>query len=159
MSSSTGELIEELTGSFQTAIRALARRLPEIVIGLAVLVTALGGLALAGAALDDRAIAGNRVVTTAEVLEGSSFSRTLIRFALPGGQAVVPERGVYYPRDLAPGETIVVEYDAENSELVRVAGRSVLDGLAPMGAGVLGVWVVLGPLALWLRRRRPFGSG
>ncbi|NMH99734.1 DUF3592 domain-containing protein [Pseudonocardia acidicola] len=154
MTSSAIELIDELAGSGRSALRGVGRRLPQIVIGLALLLTALGGVALAGAALDDHAIDAHRVVTTADVLDGSSFERTLVRFLLPTGQMVVPERGVFYPNALAAGDTITIEYDAAKPELVRVAGRSVLDGLAPMGAGLLGVWVVLGPLVLWLRRRR-----
>jgi hypothetical protein len=93
-------------------------------------------------------------VATAEVLDGSSFSRTLVRFPLANGQAVVPERGVQYPRGLRAGETVAVEYDLSDPDRVRVAGRSVVDRVGVMLLGVAGVWVVLGPLALWLRRRR-----
>ncbi|GEL16363.1 DUF3592 domain-containing protein [Pseudonocardia asaccharolytica] len=154
MTSSANELIDEVAGSARTALRILRYRLPELVVGLAVLIAVLAGLALVGSALDDRSIDARRVVTTAEVLEGSSFSRTLVRFSLPNGQAVVPERGVLHPRGVSVGETILVEYDAAEPELVRVAGRGTVDGLGTAGAGVLGVWAVLGPVAFWLRRRR-----
>jgi hypothetical protein len=136
------------------ALRAVRRRIPEIVLGVAVLVTALAALALGGSAVDDAAINADRGVATAEVLDGSTFSRTLIRFPLANGQAVVPERGVQYPRGLTPGDTVTVEYDLSDPDLVRVAGCSVVDRVGPMVLGVAGVWVVLGPPALWLRRRR-----
>ncbi|MFC5992597.1 hypothetical protein ACFQE5_00030 [Pseudonocardia hispaniensis] len=154
MTSSAGELIDELAGSARTALRVLRYRLPELVVGLGVLITALAALALAGSALDDRSIDAHRAVTTAEVLEGSSFGRTLVRFTLPNGQAVVPERGVLHPRGVPVGGSILVEYDAAKPDLVRVAGRSTLDGLGTTGAGLLGVWAVLGTTAVWLRRRR-----
>lgn len=134
--------------------RFVRRRLPELVLGLAVLVTVLAGLALIGSAVDDAAIARNRATAQAEVLEGSTFFRTLVRFTLPNGQAVVPENGVFHPRGLSAGRQVAVEYDATEPELVRVAGRSTVDGVLPTVLGVAATWVLLGPLALWLRRRR-----
>jgi hypothetical protein len=142
--------IDEVTA----AARALGRCLPEIVAGLAVLLTVLAGLAVAGAAVDDAAIEENRRVAVAEVLEGSTFTRTLVRFTATDGQTVVPERGVFYPRGLVPGTAVTVEYDRTDPELVRVAGRSAVDGLPTVLLGVLVGWAVLGPLALWLRGRR-----
>ncbi len=47
-----------------------------------------------------------------------------------------------------------MEYDVTDPELVRVAGRSALEAAIPLGLGLVVVWAVLGPLALWLRRRR-----
>ena len=67
---------------------------------------------------------------------------------------VVPERGVQYPRGLTTGETVVVEYALTDPEQVRVAGRSVVDGIVPAVLGVAGVWALLGPLAVYLRRSR-----
>lgn len=146
--------IDELAVLVRPVVLAVTGRLPEIVAGVAVLVTLLAGLSLAGAALDDRAITANPAVAQAEVLEGSTFARTLVRFTVANGEAVVPERGVFYPRGLQPGVTVAVEYDVTDPDLVRVAGRSAVDGVVPLLLGVLAVWVVLGPLALWLRRRR-----
>jgi len=149
---STESPLTELVGTVAPALHAVRRRASEIVVGLAVVVTALAALALAGAAVDDAAIDTDRAVTTAEVLDASA-SRTLIRFTGPNGQAVVPERGVQYPRGLATGDTVTVEYDASDPEQVRVAGRSVVDGIVPVLLGVAGVWAVLGPTAVRLRRR------
>lgn len=146
--------IDELTAEVLPALRVLRRRLPEIVIGFAVLLTVLGGLALVGAALDDAAIARNRAVATAEVLDGSSWSRTLVRFTAANGQTLVPDNGVAYPRGLEPGQTVAVEYDVTEPELVRVAGRSAADGILPMVAGLAGMWVVLGGIARAIRRYR-----
>jgi hypothetical protein len=145
--------LTELVETVAPALRLVRRRAAEIVVGIAVLVTALATLALTGAAVDDTAINADRGTATAEVLD-SSFGRTLIRFPEADGQAVVPERGVQYPRGLATGDTVTVEYALADPENVRVAGRSVVDGITPMVLGVAGVWAVLGPVALWLRRRR-----
>ncbi len=146
--------IDELVAEVRPALRVLRRRLPEIVVGLAVLLTVLGGLALVGAALDDAAIGRHRAVAVAEVLDGSSYARTLVRFTAANGQTMVPGNGVAYPRGLVPGQTVTVEYDLTEPELVRVAGRSAADGVLPMLAGLAGVWVVLGGLAYLIRRRR-----
>ena len=144
--------LTELVETVAPALRVLRRRASEIVVGVAVVATALAALALTGAAVDDAAISANRGTATAEVLD-ASFSRTLVRFTGPTGQAVVPERGVQYPRGLATGDTVQVEYDLTDPEQVRVAGRSVLDGVAWMLLGVAALWALLGPLAVWLRRR------
>jgi hypothetical protein len=146
--------IDELASLVRPVGQFIARRAPEIVTGVAVLVTALAVLALVGAAVDDRAIAANRAVAQAEVLEGSTFARTLVRFTVANGEAVVPELGVFYPRGLEPGDSVAVEYDVTNPDLVRVAGRGALDGVLPLVLGLVAVWGVLGPLAIWLRRRR-----
>ncbi len=153
-SRTNGGVIGELRVLVTPVGRAMSRRLPEIVAGLAVLVTVLAGFALVGAALDDRAIAANPALAQADVLEGSTFTRTLVRFTVANGESVVPEGGVFYPRGLAPGSTVAVEYDVTAPDLVRVAGRSAVDGLLPLGATVLLTWLALGPLAWWLRRRR-----
>ncbi len=145
--------LTELVETVAPAVAAVRRRASEIVVGVAVLVTGLAALALAGAAVDDAAIDAERGVATAEVLD-ASFSRTLVRFPGPTGQAVVPERGVQYPRGLATGDTVAVEYDLSDPEQVRVAGRSVVDGVVPVLLGVGAVWAVLGPVAVRLRRRR-----
>ena len=145
--------LTELVETVAPALRALRRYAAEIVVGIAVVATCLAALALTGAAVDDAAVDADRGVATAEVLD-SSFSRALIRFPQADGQAVVPERGVQYPRGLTTGETVVVEYSLSDPEQVRVAGRSVVDGITPVLLGVAAVWAVLGPLAAWLRRRR-----
>lgn len=146
--------IDELVAEVRPALRVLRRRLPEIVVGLAVLLTVLGVLALVGAAMDDAAISRNRAVATAEVLDGSSWSRTLVRFTAANGQTLVPDNGVFYPRGLEPGQTVAVEYDVTEPELVRVAGRGAADGILPMAGGLAVVWLVLGGLARLIRRRR-----
>ena len=149
----TDSPLTELVETVAPALRAVRRRASEIVVGMAVLATALVALALTGAAVDDAAIDADRGIATAEVLDASS-ARTLIRFPGPNGQAVVPERGVQYPRGLATGDTVTVEYDLSDPEQVRVAGRSVVDGIVPALLAVAGVWAVLGALAVWLRRHR-----
>lgn len=159
MASSTRRLTDDVGTAVRPVLAVLRRRAAAIVVGLGVLLTALGGFALAGAALHDAAIDADQAVAGAEVLEGSSFGRTLVRFTAADGETVVPARGVFYPRGLEAGDVVAVEYDASEPEIVRVAGRSVVGVVGTVLLGVLGVWVVLGPLALWLRRRRSTTTG
>ncbi|MGE3285878.1 MAG: DUF3592 domain-containing protein [Pseudonocardia sp.] len=146
--------LDELVAEVRPAWAIVRRRLPEIVLGVAVLLTVLGGLALVGAAMDDATITRNRAVASAEVLDGSSWSRTLVRFTEAGGQTVVPPNGVSYPRGLVAGQTVAVEYDVTDPELVRVAGRSWVDGILPMAGGLAVVWLVLGGTVHLIRRAR-----
>jgi hypothetical protein len=159
VSSDTGSgpptrVTDELASLLRPVGAALSRRRSEIVLGLAVLITVLAAFAVAGAAVDDRAISANPATAQAEVLDGSSFARTLVRFTVANGEVWVPERGVFYPRGLTVGSTVAVEYDVTDPELVRVAGRSALDSAGPLALITLVSWLVLGPLAMWLRRRR-----
>jgi hypothetical protein len=146
--------VDELAELVLPAARAVGRAAPRIVIGFAVVLTLLAGFALVGAALDDRTISDDQAVAQAQVLEGSTFFRTLVQFTAADGQAHTPELGVFYPRGLVPGTKVAVEYDVTDPDLVRVAGRTALAGLAPLGVGVLLVWAVAVPWSRWLRRRR-----
>jgi hypothetical protein len=150
----TVRAIDELADLLRPAVRVTARRLPEVVFGIALLVSVLAVLALVGATVDDQAIGRNPAVAQAEVLEGSDFSRTLVRFTVANGEAVVPVLGVHYPWGLEVGQTVAVEYDVTKPDLVRVAGRSALASALPLVGIAAAVWVLLGPLAVWLRRRR-----
>jgi hypothetical protein len=146
--------VDELADLLRPAGRVTRRYLPEVVGGIALLITLMAVLALVGGSLDDRMIDANPGVAQAEVLDGSSWDRTLVRFTVANGEAVVPELGVYYPDGLQVGQTVAVEYDVTDPDHVRVAGRTAWSGLPRLALIAAGVWVVLGPVALWLRRRR-----
>lgn len=150
----TTRAVDELADLVLPAGRAIARAAPRIVIGFAVVLTLLAGFALVGAALDDRAISADQAVAQAQVLDGSTFLRTLVQFTAADGQAHTPELGVFYPRGLQAGTLVAVEYDVTNPDLVRVAGRSALSGLLPLGAAVVVVWAIAVPWSRWLRKRR-----
>jgi len=145
---------DELADLLRPALRVGRRRLPEGVVGVALIITLAAVLAFVGATLDDRMIDANPGVAQAEVLDGSGWDRTLVRFTTASGETVLPALGVYYPAGLAVGQTVAVEYDTTDPDHVRVAGRSGLSGLPALLAIVVGSWVVLGPVALWLHRRR-----
>jgi hypothetical protein len=136
----------------------VGRRVPEILVGLGVVLTALVVLVLVGAARNDASITHDRGVAVGEVLDGSDAQHTFIRFTASDGAVLTPENGVLYPRGLEPGNYVLVEYDRSKPELVRVADRNWTEGLAPAGLGVVGLWVVLGPLAWYLGRRRRSGA-
>jgi len=146
--------VDELASLLRPVWRFTVDRAAEIVAGVAVLATVLGLLALAGAAVDDYSISSNPGYAQAEVLAGSTFARTVVRFTVASGETVVPEHGVFHPSGLQVGDSVAVEYDLANPELVRVAGRTALDQAGPLAIGIALVWVVLGPIAYWLRRRR-----
>lgn len=145
--------IDELADLLGPAVRAIVRTRAQIVLGVAVAITLLCAFALAGAAIDDRRISEHPGVAQAEVLDGSTVLRTLVRFTVAGGELVVPELGVAYPRGLAPGTTVTVEYDVTDPDFVRVAGRTAFGSAAPLLAAVAVTWAGLWPLSRRLRRR------
>ncbi|MCW2632511.1 MAG: hypothetical protein JWR88_1473 [Pseudonocardia sp.] len=154
MRSGTKRLLDELAALVLPVVMPVVRRLPWVVIGIATMASVLGALVLVGAARDDALISEHSAITTAEVLEGSGFSRTLVRFTTQDGQAVVPEFGVFYPGGLQPGSFVRVEYDTTDSDRVRVFGRTASLGVLPILFGATVVWVLALPLAWWLRRRQ-----
>lgn len=127
------------------------RRLGALVLATAAVLTVVCGMVLLGAWRNDAAIDARTGRATAEVVS-SSFGRTVIRFTTPDGAVRSPQRGVLYPRGLEQGSLVRVEYDLANPDLVRVADRGVQLGVLPIALTVLGIWLVLGPVALWLRR-------
>jgi len=148
-------VIDEVKDLVCPAARAISRTRAQIVLGFAVVVTLLCGFALAGAAVDDAKITANEAVAQAEVLEGSTLFRTLVRFPLPNGDVAIPELGVAYPRGLAPGTSVPVEYDVTDAVHVRVAGRTALSESAPLLAVIVVTWLIALPLARRMRRSAP----
>jgi hypothetical protein len=129
--------------------RAVHRRLPQVLVGVAVLWTALCLVAFVGALADDLRIDADRGTATAEVLDGS-----LVRFPTPEGQLFVPERGVYYPRGLEPGTTVQVEYARGEPDLARVAGRTAWTAVPLLLGFAAAGWAAFGGAAYAVTRRR-----
>lgn len=135
-------------------LRPAARRAPEIVVGVGVVITVLLALVLVGAARNDAHIDAATGRAVGEVLEGGSRPHVFVRFTTDEGAVLTPEKGVFYPLGLEPGQLVRVEYDRTDPELVRVAGRTWAEGLVPVTLGLLGLWTVLGSAAWALARRR-----
>lgn len=147
-------LLDELVALVRPVVMPIVRRMPTVIFVLCALLTTICMATLLGAVRDDIAISRHPAVTTAEVLPGSGFSRTLIRFTTSDGTLLVPEKGVYYPHGLREGQFVLVQYDVTHPDRVRVLGRNASIGFLPVGLMLLGAWAVLLPLGWWLRRRR-----
>jgi len=135
--------------------RAKVRRIARIaLLVFAGIVSLLCVLLVIGSFRDDAAIESRMGRVTAEVVS-VSFSRTLVRFETPDGAAHIPAEGVQYPQGLEPGQLVQVEYDSDNPDLVRVAGRDATLSLLPAGSVLVITWVVVLPVVWWLRRGAP----
>lgn len=104
---------------------------------------------------NDATIAENMGTANAEVLS-VGWDRTIIRFDGPNGIVHTSQDGVLYPAGLVVGQRLAVEYDVNNPNLVRVAGRTAQLSLLPASTTILFTWLVAGPLLalLWWVRRR-----
>ncbi len=123
----------------------------RFVLGLGGLLTALLLLVLVACFINDRTIESSRGTAVAEVLE-TSFTRTVVRFNTDDGQVYVPPGGVLYPAGLQEGQLVRVEFNRDNPDLVRVAGRDVTVALLPVFSAVAVVWAIVLPV-FWLLRR------
>jgi hypothetical protein len=135
-------------------VRPAARRAPEIVVAVGLVVSVLLGLVLVAAARNDAHIDASIGRAVGEVLEGGSGPHVYVRFTTGEGAVLTPEKGVFYPRGLEPGQLVRVEYDRTDPELVRVAGRTWTEGLVPVALGVIALWAVVAPGAWLLARSR-----
>lgn len=120
-------------------------------LGLGGLLTALLLMILLACYINDRTIEGSRGTAVAEVLE-TSFTRTVVRFNTDDGRVFVPPGGVLYPAGLQEGQLVRVEFDRNNPDLVRVAGRDMTVALLPVFSAVAIVWAIVLPV-YWLLRR------
>lgn len=136
------------------ARRERARRIAvRVLLSVGALVTGLGLLLMVAAWTEDAKIDKSTGRANAEVVS-VSFQRTLVRFQTPDGAEHIPSVGVLYPEALEEGQTVQVEYDQRDPELVRVAGRGAALTLLPVGTTVLATWVIVVPVVWWLRRNR-----
>lgn len=135
-------------------VRPAARKAPEIVVAVGLVISVLLGLVLVAAARNDAHIDASISGAVGEVLEGGSGPHVYVRFTTGEGAVLTPEDGVFYPRGLEPGQLVRVEYDRTDPELVRVAGRTWTEGLVPVALGLLVLWAVVGPGAWALGRAR-----
>ncbi|WP_235174729.1 DUF3592 domain-containing protein [Tomitella biformata] len=127
---------------------ALGKR---IVWGLAIAITVLSAVLLAAVWRNDHAIEADKGVAYAQVLSAGHL-RSTVSFVTPDGATYNPPLGVLYPTKLVQGQSIEVEYDRADPDLVRVSGRDVSIALVPVGSVILGTWLIAGG-ALWLLRR------
>ncbi|GAB2760802.1 DUF3592 domain-containing protein [Amycolatopsis magusensis] len=126
----------------------------RVLVGVAAVLTLLCVTLFFAAVRNDSAIADHRGTADAEVLS-VSFDRTLIRFVTPDGVAHTPSLGVLYPAGLEAGQLVRVEYNSEDPELARVAGRTASLTLLPLGTTILFTWLVAGPAWFFARRLLP----
>lgn len=129
------------------------RRIAKGLVIFAVVVTALGALLIGAAYKDDATINAHLGRGEAEVLT-VQLRRTLVVFTTPDGMVHTPPNGALYPTGLKPGDVVRVEYNRNNPELVRVAGRHASLSLLPVGSTVLAVWVFCLAGRWWCLRRR-----
>ncbi|WP_237048232.1 DUF3592 domain-containing protein [Lentzea guizhouensis] len=100
---------------------------------------------------DDVAIEKRMGEAVAQV-DSVAFNRTVVRYATPDGRVIIPPQGVLYPEGLNVGDNVRVQYDRGNPELVRVAGRTAVLSLLPVGTFLVSVWVVIAAVVTVLRR-------
>jgi len=136
----------------RTGARPKARLLvSRALVLLGAVVTLIGVILLAACWRDDLMIEERLGKATAEVVS-VSFQRTVVRFATPDGAVHSPSQGLLYPDGLEPGQLVRIEYDTADPEVARVAGRTAVLALLPIGTFLLAVWAVLLPLFWWVRR-------
>ncbi|SMC65535.1 DUF3592 domain-containing protein [Lentzea albidocapillata] len=100
---------------------------------------------------DDLAIERSMGQAVAQV-DSVSFNRTVVRYATPDGRVIIPSQGVLYPAGLSVGDNVRVEYDQTNPELARVAGRTAVLSLLPVGTFLVSIWIVIAAVVTVLRR-------
>lgn len=101
---------------------------------------------------DDYLIDSHKGVTTGEVLSAGRL-RSTVMYVTPDGETHNPKVGVLYPTNLTAGQHIRLEYNREDPDLVRVAGRDVRVALIPALSVLVVIWGLAVP-GLWQLSRR-----
>ncbi|WP_227997200.1 DUF3592 domain-containing protein [Nocardia australiensis] len=127
------------------------RRARISVLTVAIAISVLVGLLVLAAWRNDCLISSDKGVTTAEVLSAGRL-RSAVMFVTPDGETHNPKVGVLYPTNLTAGERINVEYNRDDPDLVRVAGRDAFVALLPALSVLIVVWLLTLP-TLWILRR------
>lgn len=94
------------------------------------------------AVIDDTRISHDRGTATAEVL--STGPKTLVRFPDDDGRYHSPSTGLKYPTGLTAGDRVKVEYQRDDPDNVKVAGRAWTLSLLP----AVSSWVVCTVIAV-----------
>ncbi|MEC3975302.1 hypothetical protein [Amycolatopsis sp. H20-H5] len=124
----------------------------RVVLGVASLITVLCVSLLFAAMRNDHSIEGQLGTALAHV-DSVAFDRTIINFQTPDGIVHSPANGVLYPDGLAADQLVRIEYDVSDPELARVAGRSAVLTLLPLGSTIGFTWLVAAPILWWIRRQ------
>ena len=144
-------VVQQVTNAPADRRRLIRRIAARSLLALGGVITFLCVALVVGAWTEDVSIDRNVGLANAEVVADSA-TRTLVRFYTPDGAEHIPQTGVLYPAGLNVGDVVEVEYQQDNPELVRVAGRSAVVTLLPVGLTLLGAWAVLIP-SIWALRR------
>ena len=144
-------VVQQVTNAPADRRRLIRRIAARSLLALGGVITFLCVALVVGAWTEDVSIDRNIGLANAEVVADSA-TRTLVLFYTPDGAEHIPQTGVLYPAGLNVGDVVEVEYRQDNPELVRVAGRSAVVTLLPVGLTLLGAWAVLIPSVCALRR-------
>jgi hypothetical protein len=144
-------VVQQVTNAPADRRRLIRRIAARSLLALGGVITFLCVALVVGAWTEDVSIDRNVGLANAEVVADSA-TRTLVLFYTPDGAEHIPQTGVLYPAGLNVGDVVEVEYQQDNPELVRVAGRSAVVTLLPVGLTLLGAWAVLIP-SIWALRR------
>jgi hypothetical protein len=147
-------VVQQVTNAPADRRRLIRRIAARSLLALGGVITFLCVALVVGAWTEDVSIDRNVGLANAEVVADSA-TRTLVLFYTPDGAEHIPQTGVLYPAGLNVGDVVEVEYQQDNPELVRVAGRSAVVTLLPVGLTLLGAWAVLIPSIWALRRVKP----
>ena len=147
-------VIDEVRDLVGPAARAISRTRAQIVVGFAVVVTLLCAFALAGAAVDDAKITANQAVAEAEVLEGSTIFRTLVRFTAAQRRRGDPRARRGLPaRASPPAPRCPWSTTSPTPRTCGSPGRTALTAAAPLLAVIVVTWLIALPVARRMRRR------
>ncbi|MEV0296799.1 DUF3592 domain-containing protein [Nocardia sp. NPDC050710] len=138
--------MSETSQSVRRTVRL--RRVKIGVITAATVVSVLMALLVLAAWRNDYLISSDKGVTTAEVLSAGRL-RSAVIYVTPDGETHNPKVGVLYPTNLTAGERINVEYNREDPDLVRVAGRDVRVAILPALSVIVVAWLLALP-TLWI---------
>ncbi len=132
--------------------RGWPRRLRQFVVFVLLCVVIASCGMVYGTWAHSRAIDGNMGQAVAEVRHVDAM-RTAVDFVDETGEYYSPPRGLLIPVGLEEGQRVRVEYDRDDPNIVRVAGRSWTLALIPAFSVIAVAFLIAIPLWWWSLRR------
>lgn len=130
------------------------RRLVQGLLAVYLLACIICGSLVVTAAIGDWHISHDRGTSTAEVL--STGSKTLVRFPDDQGRYHSPGTGLKYPGGLSVGDRVKVEYQRDDPDNVKVAGRTwtlaFLPAVSSWAVCTVIAALLAGTVRWWFRR-------
>ncbi|RPA65669.1 hypothetical protein EF294_02635 [Gordonia oryzae] len=120
----------------------ILRRVQKTLLVIGLIVTVMAVAMVVAAFANDAAINRDKGTVMADIVSADHL-HAVAYFQTPDGQIYSPRLGLLYPTELVTGQRISVEYDQNNPDLAKPAGRGASLAIIPALSVAALTWLVV----------------